>query len=215
MTPTEIEEQAREQYNAVGDTFFSQSFILNLIYKAQMELAIKSHCIENCYSASSVDGQNEYSYPSKAIAIKRVTYDGVKLDPIDFRLQDTLTLNNATTGTQSDAKYYSIWDDTLYLFPTPDEDNKTIKIFSYDEPDVVTSTSTLDVPTRYHVDIIDYVVAQMFAKDQNTPLVSYHIGRWNDAVMTAVKYQAKRKRGDGMPVVKNEDDLDVTILGAI
>ena len=52
MTPTEIENQARSLYNATNDTFFTQAEILNLIYKAELELANECNVIEAIISMS-------------------------------------------------------------------------------------------------------------------------------------------------------------------
>src|SRR4051812_19245005 len=142
MTPAQVETFARQKYNAVSDTFFSQSEIMNMIYDACLEFAAETKCIERVYQASTVAGQQEYSYPTNTIAIKRVTCNGIKLEPIDFRDDDTLTLNNDASVTTGAPQYYAIWNNTLYLRAIPD-DVYTLKIFSINEPQAVTSTSTL------------------------------------------------------------------------
>ena len=54
MTPGEIETAAREQYNAVNDTFWSSAEIMNLIFQATSEMANKTWCIKSTETQSSV-----------------------------------------------------------------------------------------------------------------------------------------------------------------
>ena len=215
MTPQEVIDQAREMYNAVGDNYFSDEMLFNLVYLAEKQLAMLSNCIEKTYTTPSVASQREYEYPTKAISIKRLEYAGQKLDPIDFQLEDTMTLNGGATDISSDPKFYSVWKDTLYLFPTPATSDDTITIYAFDRPDRVTTTSVLDVPVRYHMDLVIFLVAHMNMKDQNFAAYREFMSEWKEAVQRAIRYQKKRLRGDAFAGVKNEDDLDVTILGAI
>lgn len=81
MTPSELELAARNRYNAVDDPHYSSAMIMDIIYQASMQLAIECHCIERTYTTTSTNGTREYSYPTNAIAIRRVEYKGQKLLP--------------------------------------------------------------------------------------------------------------------------------------
>ncbi len=138
MTPNDLQEYARRQYNASADQFFSDSELYQHIWAAEYELAYKAMLIERVYTTTTVASQQEYSYPTDTIAIKRVTYDGVKLVPITFKEDDTLTLGNAATTATGSPQFYAIWNETLYLRPVPDDD-LTLKLFTYNEPTAVTA----------------------------------------------------------------------------
>jgi hypothetical protein len=214
MDYTDIEAAARAQFNAVGDTFFSTTDFTSSLYQAQLILAREALCIEATYTTTTVVGTQEYSYPTNTISIKRVTYDGKKIQPINLREDDALTLgNSASTATGTPAFYY-VWDDTIYLRPIPDDD-LTLKIYSYNEPSEVTSASTIEVPTQFHMDLVEYILSRMYAKDGNIQMAQYHLERWNEAVQAAKKWAQKRKRGDGMPVVGDEETLAISIIGTI
>ena len=213
MTPTELEEYARQNFNAVGDTFYSQSEIFRHIFNAQMELARETNCIRNVYTTSTAIGTQEYDKPTNCLSIKRVSFNGVKLIPIDMREDDALTGNNAATTATGTPVYYFEWDDSIYLRPVPDAVG-TLKIFSFDMPQEVSATSTLDVPERYHHDIADYILARMALKDKNTNLHQYYKALWNEAKDKAVRSERKILRGDAFRAVNDETTLYSTWIGS-
>lgn len=214
MTPQEIETAARRAYNAVGDSFWASAEIMDLIYFACMELVDAGLIIERTYTTSTVADQREYDYPSQAIAIKRLEYKGAKLAPIDFREDDAITLDNASTTDTGTPLYYSIWNEVIFLRPIPSE-AQTLKIYAYVEPQTVSLTSTLEVPTKWHPDIVNYVIKEMVLKDGNTQVYGAYDIRWQKALERVRKWQARKKRTDGNAVVKNEDVLSVTLLGRV
>jgi len=218
MTPSELETHARRRYNAVGDTFWSQQEILDYLYNACLQMAREALVIEQAYTTTTVAGTQEYAYPTNTIQIKRVTYNGSKLQPINFREDDALTGFNASTTAQGSPQYYAIWDETLILRPIPDA-AQTLKIYSYNEPQAITITSTLEVPSQFHMDLLDYVNAEMAAKDENFKAAEYYMKQWADnpmkGLMAAKRYAARKKRGDAFAAVQDEERLGITILGMV
>lgn len=201
MTPDELATQCRQQYNAVNDPHFSDDFIYNLIYMAQMEIANLCYIIEKVYTVTggSVANQREYSYPTLCIAIRRLEYDGLKLEKVDID-QEPDSSTTEQTGTPGS---YAIYGNRIYLFPTPDTDAKEIKIFTYNMPDSVSSTSVLDIPSQYHTAIIDFIIAGMYAKDKDRQMATYHRNIWENSKLRICQDNRKRKRGDKFTVVKN------------
>ena len=214
MTPTEIETAARNQYNAIGDNFWSQTEILNLIWQACIELAGLTKCIERVYTTSTVASQQEYSYPTSAVSIKRITYEGKKLQAITMREDDAITgLNQATTdeGTPQD---YAIWNETIYLRPSPSAVG-TLKIFSINKPQQVTITSTIEVPDQFHMGLVDYILERMAAKDRQIDLAKYYHDLWEKTKVEAMKWHKRNKRGDSFASVQDEEQLNGSYLGLI
>lgn len=213
MTPTELEEYARQNYNAVGDTFYGQTELFRHIFNAQMELARESNCIRRVYTSPTVIGTQEYAKPTNTISIKRVTFNGAKLTAIDMREDDALTGNNADTGAQGTPVYYYEWGSSIFLRPVPDEVG-TLKIFAFDQPQTVSATSTLDVPERYHHDIAIYILAFMALKDKNPQMHQTYKGLWDDLVLKAKASERKLLRGDSFRGVQDENTLYSTWIGS-
>jgi hypothetical protein len=214
MTPSEINTYVRQAYNATSDSFFSDTEIYSYIYDAEMQLAREAKCIRTVYSTTTVASQQEYIRPSRAIAIKRITYDGSKLLKISDKIDDLYTLNQQDTTATGTPMYYWEWGTTLYLRPVPDS-ALTLNIYTYDQPDTVTNTSTLDVPSRYHTDIANFVLWRMALKDKNFDVANSYSAIWSKNLSDAKRYEAKILRGDGFTGVMDEFPLPTSSIGAL
>jgi len=205
---------ARRQYNSVGDDFFSDAELYTHLWAAQMDLAREGLLIEATYTTSTVADQQEYSYPTNTIAIKRVTWDGKKLAPITFREDDILTLTNQSTSATGTPQYYAIWDKTLYLRPVP-ATVATLKIFSFSQPQEVTSTSTLEVPSEFHLDLADYLLWRKALKDKNFQAAAQYQALWGEKLKKARAFGRKAKRADGFAAVQDLELISETVIGAV
>lgn len=214
MTPGDVVTFARQKYNAATDDFFTDSEMYTAIYAAQMELAMETKCIRKVYSTTTVIGQQEYQRPTNAFSIKRITYNGLKLYKITDREDDAITLNNQTTTATGSPQYYSEWDTALELRPVPDTVN-ALKIYTFDMPGAVSAITTLDVPTRYHPFLAEYLVSQMATKDKNFQAAAQYAQMWAKRVQDAKRYEQKFLRGDAFSHVLDEENLPVTIVGAL
>ncbi len=214
MTPVELETYIRQQYNAVGDTFYSQDELFGHITQAQMELATETSCIREIYTTSTVAGTQEYAKPTNSLSIKRINYDNVKLAPIDMRSDDALRFGSQTTTVTGSPIYYYEWGASIFLQPAPDAAG-TLKIFSFDGPQAVSSTSTLDVPARYHRDLAVYVLWQMALKDKNTAMADRYQSRWEAAVKKIKAGERKILRGDSFYGVQDSETLQESVVGAL
>jgi hypothetical protein len=206
MTPLEVVTFARQQYNAVGDTFFSDPEMYSLIKMAQTELATKAKCIERVYSTTTVAGTQTYDFPTLAIEIKRVTYDGYVLEPITFREDDLLTAYDQATTSQGSPRYVAVWNRTLYLRPIPDS-ALTLLIQAVIGPDDVSATSTLDVPALFHIDLADFLLWKMAVKDKNWSAADYFKKIWDEKVEKAQATWRKHKRAAGFAAVPDVEGM--------
>jgi hypothetical protein len=199
MTPSELETAARNRYNAIGDPHFSSAMLMDVIYQGCMQMATEAMVIENTYTTVSVDNTREYAYPTNAFAIRRVEYDG---KPLTFTTlnSDPKTSTTEQTGTPTQ---YALWNGEMILYPTPDTAGLTIEVFTFNRPAAVTSSSVLEVPIEYHLDILDLLLSVMYAKDQNANMSSYHRNLWEGSLKRIKRHQMKKKSGDNFHVVRD------------
>jgi hypothetical protein len=212
MTVTQILEAARNNLNALTDTLWSDSELLSTLYRVELKLARRARTIENRYTTTAVAGTSQYVKPTRAIEIWRITYNGAKLRYIDFRQLDSINPNSAdSSGTPS---HYSYYDDAFFLYPAP-ADAGTIVVFSYDEPDVPTVSSTLETPSVYHDVLVDGLTAGMCPKDLGHPLTEYYTGKFEAGLIEAERFSRKRRRGDQFATVHCEEVLNTNQFGII
>ena len=215
MTPQAIITVARQRYNAVNDTFWPDQELYDIIYQGSLEMANEGLVIERTFTTTSVNGQQEYAYPTNAIAIKRVTYNGKKLHPDSFREDDTVTVVNQITLATGTPQYYQMWNSIMYLRAVPDTDGLTIKMWAYVEPQAVTSSSTLELPVQYHMMLVNLILSEMSAKNKNYSGAEYYRKLWDNDVLRAKRLAHKKTIADGFNFVKNVDILPNSIIGTV
>lgn len=196
---------AREEYNAVGETFWSDSELYNIVWRLCQEIATEAKCIERTYSTVSVANTQEYSYPTNTISIKQVTYNDVPLIKTDFREADKSQLYVNTTATTGTPVYYTEWGGAIQLWPTPNADDDEIKIYSYNNPQAISVTSTLEVPDVHHGRLVDGIIARMYAKDKDFNSAAYYDAKWAKSKQDIIQWTQRRKRGDRFASVKVEE----------
>ncbi len=214
MTPTEIEQAARERYNAVNSTFWSQSEIFSYIYQAEMDIVNFTQAIERSFQASTVAGQQEYDFPTNTIEIKRITYNGTKLERINFNDDDVITGYDADTTSQGDPRYFYLWNRTIALRPIPSSVG-TLKIYTLQYPSTVSSTSTLEIDPIFHTYIIDYVASKMAAKDENFTVAEHYRSEWKEDLIKIKEHIARKRRGDSFNFVRDEEMVEFQIVGTL
>ncbi len=206
MTPLELIDYARQQYNASNDDFFADTELYKHTWHAQSILAKEAMAIENTYTTPTVASQQEYAFPTNALAIKRIIYNGKKLEQISFREDDVMTGNNAATTSTGTPTAYMLFDRIIYLRPIPDA-VYTLKLFTFDEPQTVSASSSFDVPTDFHLDLVNYVLWRMATKDQNFQSAEYYKGQWDEAVARCKRWSKRKLVADGFKTVKDENAL--------
>lgn len=214
MTIADVITAARERYNAVGETFWSDAEFYRLIYAACLELATETLCIQRTYTASTIASQEEYAYPTTCIAIKRITCDGRKLKKLSKREDDAITISNSVSTQIGSVQYYSDWNYTLSLRPIPDA-VYTLKIFSINEPQPITSLSSLEIPTTFHMRLVNYLLAEMYAKDKDFNTSTLYLRKWEKDKIDIKKWVKFRERTDSLTTVLEEESLPETYMGAI
>lgn len=213
MLPSDIYNAACDLYNAVGDSYFSETLMLNWIWQGCHELAKKAWINEVLYTGTTTANQQTYSYPTNAIAIKRVSVNGKKLKRYTFRDDDAITLSNQSIVTTGWPIYYTDWDFSINMRPIPDS-NYVLDIYYFsDEPQITSPSQELITPTLFHFDLVDYLLWRMFAKDKDIANMTLHAQLWQEHVKDCVAYKARLKKTDSFKTVQSEDTLPVTIMG--
>lgn len=213
MTPTDLETYIRQRYNAVGDNFFPQAEIFNFLWKAQMELAVEFDVIKRVYTTVTVASQRAYDWPTNAIKLIRMTYDGEKLEPNDFSDDDTYTGSDENETVTGRPYWYQQFGTSFYLRPVPGtaEAGMTIKLYTSDMPSVPVSAGTLDVPAQYHVFLADYALHAMCSQDQNANMADRYLSYWQESKKLVQQLEKKKLSADRLPVVRDIETMSLDV----
>jgi len=209
MNLSDLVEYARQQYGSQSDDFFTDSELYRHVWAAQMQIATEAKCIKKQFTTTSVADQQTYTMPTNMIGLKRASYDAdgsgcqmtiVPLDSILDITEGTLSGITATVPT-----HCAHWGDTLYLGPTPADSGKTIELFGYTEPQEVTASSSLEIPSRYHLDLHLFLLHMKALKDKDFQTANYYGQRWEMAVQKAVGKERMLEKSGRLNVVVNTD----------
>lgn len=215
MTPTELVDLIRQRHNVVGDNFWSDNEILGHVYDASQQLAREAFVIEAIDTQSTVIGTRNYSFPTRVIAIKRIEYNGQKLQKTSFREDDLVTGLNTDVLSSGTPSYYSLWNNTIYLRAIPDS-VVTLKVYSFKEATPLTTSSvTLDIPTIFQADTAEYAISKMAAKEKNYDGAKYWQQEWDKKLLKAKEWQRKKLRTDANANAFGPNMLSDTFIGYV
>jgi len=160
-------------------------------------------------------GTNQYTTPSGVLRIRRLYVDNQPLKYVTWRqFEARQPQGTAPSGTPTE---WSQFAGSLFLTPTPSTSSLVIKLFCEKQQSAITSTSsTIDVPEVFHYALADGILADMFAKDLNTAMVSHFGGKFENTHKPAMREFAKRRKRIGSPItVVDADSLVETEWGLV
>lgn len=164
-------------------------------------------------SLTSISGTADYTFPTNFLIIRRVWYAGVPLKYLGFReFESRMPTGIAPSGTPRE---FRIWNNTISMIPTPSNTGDQITIFGEKQQSSISSaSSTLDIPAVFHPAICDGVLAEMYAKDLQSPFFDRYQRRWDEFHIPAMREFAKRRQRVGLPSrVVDADSVLETELG--
>lgn len=215
MTIAEVLSAARENHNAVGSTFWSDDSLYSRLFQVMLKVARQTRCIEGTDTQNTASGTADYTAPSAAFEISRVTYNGAKLQYIDLREYDSM--NPSGTSSTGTPAYWLLYNGTITLYPTPDA-IQTLKVWSFNFPtSVPTSATTLTsvFPAHGHDVLVTGLSWLMCPKDLGHPLTAMWKKQFADEVSEYEAQLKRKRRGDRFAVVKTEENFNRTDFGII
>jgi hypothetical protein len=196
--------QARARINETSTTFHTEANLIAYANESQKYVVRETKCLEGSSTSAVVSGTQDYALPSDLLQIRRITFDGIKLFPINFVDLDEAELDE-TDITGAPANYF-IWNDSIYLYPIPGSSDagKYLKIFYYKAPVAITaSTDAIETKPVYDDVIVAYMTYLALVKDSESDLsnldkADYMMSECN-AKLLAIKSQIKEKDLSSQP----------------
>ena len=207
MTPAEIATYCKRVTNKENDDFFSNAEIIeNYLYNACLQVSELVPCLQTTTDSVSVADQQTYSLAANAVGVKRVEYDGQKLQRITQRAHDAMEYNDNLVQATGDPDYYWIWGNTLYLYTVPDNAGDTIRVYTYDRHAAIAETDTsISIPAQWHTRLCNSIVADMFFKDSDQRGQVY-LQRWEQTDKPSITMEWRNsQRRDRFNLVENAD----------
>lgn len=165
----------RRVKNLFGDSnsiIIDDTMIVDWINEGQLEIAR-----ETAYRLATTTDTADNFIGGKSITdlilLKGVRYGDTPLALIDL---ETLHRMYDPTLVEGIPEYYYTDGEGIYLFPTPEaSDTTTCTIRYVDAPtDLASSGSALDLPVKYHNDLVTYCIHKAHERNENWRAAEYY-----------------------------------------
>jgi hypothetical protein len=167
----DVADAVKRQFGDESGAQITDTDIMRWANQGQLELARKTKYSKTTTTTASVANQTQYSLPGvNIISIESVMYDNVPLEQRSFsNVQELLLKTEDPTGNSRTTP--SLWyeyDDSIFLYPVPKIDGKSIVLFCTVQPPTLTSMfDTLSIPDTHYTTLIDYALQQAYELDDD------------------------------------------------
>jgi hypothetical protein len=176
ITAQDIIDRVRRDLNETTAGFWTDTELIQWIDEAVREVVYRTRCLESGVSNIIViEDTRSYSITSSFLDIEKVEYDMGLSDSTVHKTQiydlDRVPFSNLRYGHEKergDPKVFSVWADTLYIWPIPRSDQSGNTLYLYQVPlpsGVTNSSSQIETPSYFDIAILHYVKGRALLKD--------------------------------------------------
>lgn len=173
MNVSEVITRVQRIFGDESGVQINQNDIIRWINDCQEEMVIDNEgLLETAVTTDVIQGQTDYSFPSDLSVLRSLQYKGYAIKRMSFQEFDVyLNGYNAQPNPYGEGlpSIYMVWNNTIKLFPPPNESvTAGLKIYYCKHPvPVVTAADALTVPIQYHKAIVDYCLQQAYELDED------------------------------------------------
>ena len=142
--------------------------ILMWINDAQDEINRRNRILKAVSTASSVVGQQDYSFPaSNILSIESIHYNGSRLPNMAFAQAEEEIIGKANVPSRGEPALWYEWGGKFSFYPVP-ATVKSIAIYYTQKAARVSAPSDLlSVPDKYYNDVVRYALQQAYEMDED------------------------------------------------
>ena len=168
MNLLQIISAVQRQFGDESGAQITTSDIIRWANDAQTDIVRKTEVLQIHAETDSVGNDGSYDLPSDFIRIRRVSYDGTKIDRIELEEIDDVRGSRGRGNTSGDPVWYYVWGTRLWLYPAPDENGiGNLDIYYVKAPDeLVNSADIPEIPSHMHEDIVRYCLGRAKELDE-------------------------------------------------
>jgi hypothetical protein len=174
MKLSEIITRVQRQFGDDVQAQITKEDIVRWVNDACLEIVTNNRTNEGMYRGITpvVAGQDAYALPSDLLLLRAVRVNGMAMQPTTYEQLIALGLvsEDSFTPVTGMPTMYWIHDEKVNLVPVPDSALGTVDIMYVKTPDILTTAMLErepDVPTQYHLRIVEYCIAQAAELDDN------------------------------------------------
>lgn len=208
MIGTDVADRIKRQFGDESGVQVTDADILRWINDAQREFTRTNNLLQARGSLNVVAAQSEYPFPNDVLNLRSLNYDGYKLQGFTLiEFEEYLQANDPRGSATGTPTCYTVWNDILRLYPTPDTsitDGLTILYIA--RPPVLTVLSDpLALPDEYFNRVVEYCLQQSYELDEDWAAAANKAAQLTSGLMQLQESQTWDKR-DTYPVITILDE---------
>lgn len=171
MTVQQIINRIRRTFGDDSAVQINDSDIIGWINEAMKEIVVQLNLLQVIGTAATVANQSNYTLPADNLRLHSVKWQGnslryLSLEQAEESLPNKDDAANFPVGIPT---HYWVWGNTITIYPAPASSGATdLKIYYNRMPvDVAAVGDIPELPTIYHIRIIEYCLAQAHDLDDN------------------------------------------------
>lgn len=150
-----------------GDTDvlqFTDAQLMQWINDGMREIASDNQLLQKSATQTVTPGTNKYPIPTDILKFHSAIYDGNDLRFVDLETAKTEGFLTNSSGTPTTTW---VWAGNLVLWPTPDAAKSLELIYTRNPAEVTAVGDVPEVPSSYHIRLVDYCLAQVAQQDDD------------------------------------------------
>lgn len=173
---SEMISDARADYGDSTTTYFSAAEMLQYLNDGMLEIASKTHCMEQTESVNLVADTLEYSITTNYIKIIHVVYNPASGVSKGLQRGDVRHVGKVQGSAFSDSTVPSFWyefNGKIGIYPTLSSvTTETATLYIAERPTSITAGQNITLPAIYDNALKAYILYRMSLKDKNMELAS-------------------------------------------
>lgn len=179
----EVLAYVKRQFGDESGVQITDADITRWVNQAQVEIVNKNPMIQATASGSTVAGTQKYAVPTDLIQLESIFVDGIWMEPSNFETIRAQLGNDTTT--QGAPMYWYVWNNQIYLWPTPSQVWSMDINYSKLPNRVVSSADLLGVPDRYYDRVCEYSMSKAYELDEDWSAHTVQRQTFEDKLMEA------------------------------
>lgn len=171
MLCSDIAKRVKKQFGDEIGEQIDDTDILRWINDAMMEIVIQNDLLQVVSTTSTFSREPNYLTPTNINKVFSVKWQGNSLKQLNLQEAEEMFGNKDDDGSYpvGSPEYWWMWGNTITLYPAPQQaGSKDLRMFFLRNPVPVSDMGEIpEIPTKYHLRIVDYCIAQAAELDDN------------------------------------------------
>lgn len=163
MTLAELIADSKDRIAEGSSEFFKDTTWRRWLNEAQRYVVRRTKVLERSTEITVVQGQQQYTLDASVWTLHFVRLSNDRLQPAS--INDIQRWFSSTEGKPS---HYALWDNRLYLYPTPSHGGQLTILYYAWPVDMVQDTDTPEIPEAFHGLLPTFAAYRAKMADQQT-----------------------------------------------